>query len=191
MLKKSVIAAASIAVAAFAQPAAAQTPYVGVSFGTSDYKDACQDVSGPGISCDDKATAWRIFGGYQFNRHFAAELAYHNLGEIEASNSFGAKATIKATTWDLVGVGLLPFGTNFAGYGKLGLYYGKTEASSNFGISGDDTNTGLTWGLGVQWDPMPPLGLRLEWQQYNDVGGDDSGKGNINVLSLNALWRFR
>ena len=193
---KPAIAVLAILGSAFALPAAAQvsmsSTYAGTSVGQADFKDGCQDVTGPGVSCDDKDTAWRIFGGYQFNRNFAAELGYHNLGEIRASNAFtGRTAKIKASAGELVGVGLLPFADQFGAYGKLGLYYGKTEATSNFGVSGDDTNTGVTWGIGLQYDPMPALGLRVEWQQYHDIGGDNSGKGNINVLNLAALWRFR
>lgn len=48
------------------------------------------------------------------------------------------------------------------------------------------------WGVGGQWDAMASLGVRLEWQQYHDVGGDSlGGKENINVISVGALWRFR
>jgi len=194
MRNKAVVAAAGMAAALLALPANAQmnNAYVGASVGQADYKDGCQGVSGPGISCDDKDTAWRIFGGYQFSRNLAAELGYHNLGEIKASNSFnGATATIKASAWELVGVGLLPFANRFSGYGKLGLYYGTTEGSSNFSASATDNNTGLTWAVGLQFDPTPPVGLRVELQQYHDIGGDNTGKGNINVLNVGALWRFQ
>jgi OOP family OmpA-OmpF porin len=194
MLKRSVMAIGVLGAIALAAPASAQmsNAYVGASIGQADFKDACADISGPGISCDDKDTAWRIFGGYQFSRNLAAEVAYHNLGEIKATNSgTGASASIKASAWDLVAVGLLPFSAQFAGYGKLGVFYGTTEGNSNVGVSATDNNTGLTWALGLQFDPTPPLGLRLELQQYHDIGGDNTGKGNINVLSVGALWRFR
>lgn len=193
-MKKTAIALGIIG-AALALPAGAQSfnPsafYAGASFGQSDFKDGCQDVTGPGVTCDDKDTAWRIFGGYQINRNFAAELGYQDLGEIKASGG-GVDAAVKAHAWDLSAIGLLPFANQFAGFGRLGLYSGKTELTSNVGVSGDDSNTGLTWGLGLQWDPMRQLGVRVEWQQYHDIGGDNSGKGNINVLNVGALWRFQ
>jgi OOP family OmpA-OmpF porin len=196
MKKASLIAIVSITAAAFAAPAAAQMRaadgkgfYVGAALGQSDFKDGCSDVAAPGVSCDNKDTAWKFFGGYQFNRNFAAELGYTDLGKISASAP-GVTAEIKASAWELDAVGLLPFASQFAGYGRLGLYYGKTEGTSNVIPSESDSNTGLTWGLGLQWDPMAKLGLRVEYQQYHDIGGDNTGKGNINVLSLGALWRF-
>lgn len=46
--------------------------YVGASIGKAEAKDVCTGVSGPGVTCDDKDTTWKIFGGYQFNRNFSA-----------------------------------------------------------------------------------------------------------------------
>src|SRR2546428_13995713 len=85
---KSAVAVLGIATSVFALPAAAQMNtsafYAGVSVGQSKFKDACSGV-GAGVSCDDKDTAWRILGGYQFNRNLAAELGYHKFGETKAT----------------------------------------------------------------------------------------------------------
>ena len=114
-------------------------------------------------------TAWRILGGYQFNRNFAAELGYHNLGETKASAP-GVDAKIKATVWELVGVGMWPIANQFGVYGKLGAHHSEAKLDSNVGVSGKDTGNGLTFGAGLQYDVMPALGLRAEWQRYQKVG---------------------
>ena len=36
----------------------------------------------------------------------------------------------------------------------------------------------------------PNLGARLEWQRYQSVGGDNTGKENIDVFSIGALYSF-
>jgi OOP family OmpA-OmpF porin len=187
---KSAIAVLGITAAAFALPAAAQMNmsafYVGGSVGQSHFKNGCSGLA-PGVSCDEKDTAWRALLGYQVNRNFGAELGYHNLGELKASAGTLSE-TIKANAWELVGVGLWPFADQFGVYGKLGGY----RASSKDSISGKDTNTGVTFGGGLQWDIMQNLGLRGEWQRYNKVGGNNTGgKENIDVLSIGAVWRFR
>ncbi|HEY5897364.1 MAG TPA: outer membrane beta-barrel protein [Burkholderiales bacterium] len=192
-MKKTAIALGIIG-AALALPAGAQglnmsAFYVGATLGQSEFKDSCDGI-GAGVSCDEKDTAWRLLGGYQFNRNFAAELGYHNFGETKASAG-GISASIKSKAWELVGIGSLPVANQFSLYGKLGGYRADTELTSNFGASGKDTNTGWTYGFGAQWDPMAQLGVRVEWQQYRDVGGDNSGKGEINVLSVGGIWRFR
>src|SRR3989442_4972936 len=83
-------------------------PYVGGSLGRSEMKDACKGVS---ISCDKTDKAWKIFGGYQFNRNLAAELAYTDLGETKASGVHGGVAVdrnVKAKALGLVGVCSMP-----------------------------------------------------------------------------------
>jgi OmpA-OmpF porin, OOP family len=191
MHMKSAVIAIALGASVFALPAAAQvnmsSVYVGATVGQAEFKDACSGVS---VSCDDKDTAWRLLAGYQINRNFAVEVGYHDLGEAKASAG-GVNASIKATAWELLGVGILPIANQFSAYGKLGVYYAKSEGTSNVGASADETNTGLTWGVGAQWDVIRNLGLRLEWQQYRDVGGESlGGEDPINVLSIGAIWRF-
>ena len=33
--------------------------------------------------------------------------------------------------------------------------------------------------------------MRGEWQRYDNVGSDSTSKGDIDVISVGALWRFR
>lgn len=172
-------------------PAAAQETgfYVGASIGQSEFKDACSDLPA-GFSCDEKDTAWKIFGGYQFNRHFAAELGYNDLGEVSASG-FGLTAATEVTAWELVAVGSFPVVDRFSVYGKLGAYRAETEFSSNILASEDETNSGLTFGLGVRYDITRNLGVRGEWQRYNDVGDENTtGEGDLSVLSIGIVWKF-
>jgi OmpA-OmpF porin, OOP family len=192
MKMKSAILAVAFAASTFALPAVAQMNmsafYVGATVGQSKFKNACDGTTG---SCDDKDTAWRILAGYQLNRNFAVEAGYHDLGEAKASGA-GVNASISTKLGELLAVGMLPIANQFSLYGKLGGYYAKSEGTSNVGVSADEKNSGLTYGAGAQWDPMANLGVRLEWQQYHDVGGDSlGGKDNIDVLSVGAIWRFR
>jgi OOP family OmpA-OmpF porin len=180
--------------AAFAQArgAAADTGwYVGGSFGQST-----TDCNVPaGFSCDDKDTAWKIFGGYQINRNFAAEAGYSQLGEVTATGG-GVNAKAKATAWDLVGVGSYPLSNQFSIYGKLGFYNGEVKVSSNVaGGSGKKTTTDLTYGAGVQYNFSRNLGLRGEWQRYasakqpaTTVTVED--KSDVDVLSIGVVYKF-
>jgi OOP family OmpA-OmpF porin len=169
---------ALIAPAALAQP---QMPgwYVGGSLGQSEFKDCGL----PG--CDDKDTAWRIFGGYEINRNFAVELGYTDLGEVSAPG-----ASAEATAWELVGVGSFPVADRFSIYGKLGGYRADTEARIG-GLSRDESNTGITYGVGAQYDFTRTVGVRAEWQRYADVGDDNvGGEGDVDVLSVGVRVKF-
>ena len=99
--EKHVFAALGVlfaAAMACAAPAGAQGFYVGGSIGQMKAKDACSGISGAGVSCDDKDTAWRILGGYQVNRNFGAEVGYHDFGKAKASFP-GGSAEIKAAAY--------------------------------------------------------------------------------------------
>jgi OOP family OmpA-OmpF porin len=188
---KSAVAVLGLAAAAFALPAAAQMNmsafYVGATIGQSKFKDACEGTTS-GVSCDDKDTAWRLLAGYQFHPNFAAEIGYHNFGEAKASG-FGAEAKAKATAWELVGLGIWPVANQFGIYGKFGLHHSEVKFESNVGVNDKTTGNGTTFGAGLQWDVMPALGLRAEWQRYQKVGGESDNK--LDVLSLGGVWRFR
>jgi OOP family OmpA-OmpF porin len=178
-MMKSAVAILAVAAAMFSLPAAAQlnmsSVYVGGSLGRSNFK-----------APSETDTAWRLFGGYQFHRNFAAEIGYHDLGEVNF-----VQGDRSAKLWELVGVGMWPVANALSVYGKLGGYYGKSELQSAVVPSGDDTNGGLTYGVGAQYDFMPQAGVRVEWQRYDNVGGNTTGETDIDVVNVGLLWRFR
>jgi OOP family OmpA-OmpF porin len=196
MSNKSTIAVLSFAAATvFAVSALAQTTqetgaYVGLSIGQSKAKDACKGVTGAGISCKDTDTAFKIFGGYQFNRYIAAEGAYTDFGKAKATGT-GVSAEIKSHAWELVAVGSYPIGTSgFAPYAKFGFYRGEAKLSSNVGVSAKESNNDWTGGIGVRYDIMRNFAVRAEWQRYNSVGGSSTGNADVDVFSVGALYKF-
>ena len=172
--------------------------YLGASIGQSQAKDTCDDSAG--FSCDDQDTAWKVFAGYQFNRHLAVEAGYTDLGEFGLSGVLGGvsvRGTIEVTAFELMGVGSFPVAERFSLYGKLGLYRAETEQTitGTFGPvtrtdSVSESNTDLTFAFGARFDITRNLGIRAEWQRYLDVGGGEIGEDDIDVLSLGVLWRF-
>jgi OOP family OmpA-OmpF porin len=197
MNKKALIAVLGVSAAAFALPAAAQgmsAVYIGGGLGQSKFKGACDGVSGTGVSCDDKDTSFKIFGGYQLNRNFAGELGYTDLGKAKASGP-GGSTELSATAWELSAVGLFPVMDALSIFGRLGGYWGEGKLSGS-GASGSKTTTNLTFGLGLQYDFTKNLGVRGEWQRYSKVkvkddasGTEDSG--DIDVLGISVLYRFQ
>ncbi len=186
-------AAAAFAGSALAQDKTQETGfYAGLAIGQSKIKDFCGSVNGlgTGLSCDDKDTAWKVFGGYQFNRYIAAEGAYTDFGKITL-NGPGGNAEIKSNAWELLAVGSYPIGTSgFAPYIKAGVYRGEAKLSSSVGISAKEHNNDWTAGLGVRYDIMRNFAVRAEWQRYADIGGGDSGKSDVDVISIGALYKF-
>lgn len=198
MISKSAVVVFGLAAATFALPAAAQLRatglYLGGSLGQAKAKDFCNGLSGTGVSCDDKDTAWKLFAGYQFHPNVAVELGYADLGKAKASDPT-AEVSDEATAWDLTAVGSWPVANQFSIYGRFGFYRSEVKSKvsiSGFGSASDDkTTTDITFGLGARYDITRNLGIRAEWQRYNDVKDAFDTKSNVDVLSIGALYRFQ
>ena len=165
---------------AFAQESASHV-YAGATFGQAHWRSGCLS----GSSCDDTNRALRVFGGYQINRIFAAEVGFHNLGKAT-----GSTASVKGNAWETVGIAAWPVFGALSAYGKLGIFRGKAEGSGAL-IPNKETNYSPTYGFGAQWEFNRNIALRGEWQNYQRLGGGTIPKGDINVLSAGALWRFQ
>lgn len=197
MKTKYLIGAFAFAAAAFALPASAQmsapswsSVYIGGSLGQADADLDCDGA----LSCDNKDTAWRVFGGYQFNRHFSVELGYANLGK--ATQDFGGGDTLEAeaTAFDASVVGAFPVGP-VSIYGRLGLYRADLEVNEPLFGNVEESSNGVLVGVGVQWDFTKNLGVRGEWTRYDGLDGQAASGGetsvDIDVLSIGLLWRFQ
>ena len=193
---KALVPVLGLSAAAFALPAAAQNMsavYIGGGFGQSQFKGACDNVSGAGVSCDDKDTSFRLFGGYQLNRNFAAELGYSDLGKAKVTDPFGS-TELGVTAWDLSAVGMFPVMDALAIFGRLGGYWGEAKLSG--GASGSKTTTNLVYGLGLQYDFMKNFGVRGEWSRYSKVKAKNDATGveddgDVDVLGVSVLYRFQ
>ena len=165
--------------------------YLGASVGQSK----ARHVNCAGFdSCDSKAAAFGILGGYQINRNFAAELGYHDFGRVTFSAP-GVSGNIKASAAELVGLAAYPVAGQFSLYGKLGAYRAEAKLSASLAGLGSgslkDRTTDLTFGFGARYDVTRETGVRAEWQRYKNVGGDDTGgKSDIDVISIGLIWRF-
>ena len=184
MKSRLVIASLGAAAAFVALPAAAQmsksSAYLGGGIGQSKFKDTCADLSSPGGTCDDKDTAWKLFGGYQLNRNFAAELGYSDLGKAKASDAAGDGVEAKSWATELSAIGSFPIEA-FSIFGRLGGYYGKTDLSGL--ASGSKSTTNVTYGAGVQYDFTKQVAMRLQYDRYRftDVFNDKLGVGETSL----------
>ncbi|MCK9202395.1 MAG: OmpA family protein [Gallionella sp.] len=183
--------------------------YVGGNIGQSrakidDARIISQLPGTPLVSDDNTNIAFKLLGGYQFNKNFALEAGYFNLGE------FGYTATtvppalagtlsgkIKLQGLNLDAVGMLPLDDKFSVFGRLGLQY--AQAKDTFSSTGvvaapadpNPSKNALNYkaGLGVQYDFTQALGMRVEAERYriNDAIGN---KGDVDMYSLGLVYRF-
>jgi OOP family OmpA-OmpF porin len=156
------------------------------------------------INDDNRDTGYKVFAGYQFNKNFALEGGYFDLGKFgftaattSASLLPGTlNGNIKLSGVNLDAVGTAPINERFSVIGRLGINY--AEAKDSFSGTGavsvadpspkkHDTNYKL--GVGVQYAFSPLWALRAEAERYrvNDAVGN---KGDIDLWSLGLTYRF-
>lgn len=183
-----------LAAAAAAAPAAAQEQgiYLGGSGGYSQYREVCDTQQALLVPCDDNHTTWRAFTGYQFNRWFALEFGYADLGNAEGVGP-GTSFTYKVRdAFDLSAVLLLPVADSLSVLARAGAFQARATLDVNTaGTTTHAASSGGGWiiGLGAEYR-LGPIGVRAEWQHYKNVGGPATGEDNIDVLSAGVLWRF-
>lgn len=203
---KAALAILGMAAALVAAPAAGQGGdergiYLGGSLGYSQYKDSCKNLF---IPCEDHDTAWRFFGGYQFNRNWAAEFGFGDFGEVQGSGIIpaGGNATFRTHSYgfDLTGIGNLYITQRLSLFGRLGAYMGRTTRDIEFtnfpNVNDAKTNSGLTYGAGLGYD-LGRFGVRAEWRRYDNIGTNQnsgiegaSGTDEVDIFSIGALFRF-
>lgn len=197
--------------ALLAAPALAQDTshyYGGVSAGRSKTDtDAAGLTSGllPGVaaassSTDDKDNAFKLFGGYQFNRNIAVEGGYFHLGK----NSFNAvtapagtlagQSKVQGLNLDLVGT--LPLTERFSALARVGVQHAWSKSSFSgtgaaAGVVGSSkrNDSDAKVGLGMQYAISPAMWVRAEFERYrlkNAVGQ----RNNVDVASVSLVFPF-
>jgi OmpA-OmpF porin, OOP family len=198
-MKKGVVAALAIAAAATAAPAAAQQAanekgiYLGASGGYSVYQSSCENLV---VSCDDDSTAVKGFVGYRFNRYWAAELGGGKLGRAQGAGDIAGigpgSFEQKSYGGDLSALGSIPIVGGLSVFGRLGAYMTRTTVDQEIpGVQTHDakTQSGFTYGAGVVYQ-LGFVGLRAEWQRYDNIGVPGIGKDDLDLYMIGALIQF-
>ncbi|MBI4161072.1 MAG: outer membrane beta-barrel protein [Acidobacteria bacterium] len=149
-------------------------------------------------SVDDSGTGWKIFGGYQFAKHFGVEGGFVDLdktsfdGTSDGTGSLYSAGTVTSTSEAnglfAAAVGILPVVKNFSVFGKAGLmnWDGDTTLSDSSGtLAGSDDGSDPMFGVGVEFRRGTMVSLRAEWEQFSDILGTD-----VDLISGNILFRF-
>ena len=192
--------------AAFAQDTSHY--YGGLSVGQSKTQtDAAGLTSGllPGVgvlnsTTDEKDTAYKLFGGYQFNRNIALEGGYFDLGK----NSFNAntvpagtlagESRVHGLNLDLVGT--LPFTERFSALARVGVQHAWSKSTASGTGAGalvapnsKHNDSGAKVGFGLQYEMSPAVWIRGEVERYrikNAVGQ----RNNVDVATLSLVFPF-
>ena len=184
--------------------------YGGLSVGRSraplPFEQITQDRLLPGqtlnaLTRDEKDTAFRLFGGLQFNRYLGLEAGLFDLGKfsfgsvVTPAGSLNGQVKVRGLSLDLVGT--MPITENLSALARVGAQYARTRSSlSSTGAvllpgqtSFTERETNPKVGLGLQYAFSPGFMMRGEIERYriNDALGR---KEDVNVASLSLVFPF-
>jgi OmpA-OmpF porin, OOP family len=187
------LVAALLALAVASTPALSQDAgwVIGAGGGRSQFNDGCLQPVAPGAACDDGASTWRAFFGYQFNAYLGYEIGYADFGKMKQSVGGVEAATFETTAIDAVLVATIPAGQSFAFFGKVGYFSWDLDRTivgvGTTNVSGGD----MTYGFGVKYNLTKNMSLRAERLRYLSVGDETlTGSADVTVDLLTLAIRF-
>lgn len=179
--------------------------YGGVSAGRSANRfetgDFSSGVAGVSESSDERATGWKLYGGYKFNQTFGIEGGYVNLGKFNYGYADGAgnaaQQSYKVNGFSLAGTATLPLGQGFSAFGKAGFFVSRAADSASgtavgfTQLNGDHRVATPLLGVGLQYDLNKSYALRAEYENYGTVGNQAaSGRAKADLLSVGLTFKF-
>jgi len=203
------LAALVLASSSIAATAADSGWYAGVSLGQSKVDaDAGQlkselealGATSVAASVNNTDTGWKLFGGYQLNKNLGFEAAYVDLGSF---NSNATYATLAGSPYQsktdgkgflLSVVGTLPVSDTVAIFGKIGAFSWDLDATASTSLASTSlsaSGTDLAYGLGANWQINKTIGLRAEWERFQDIGGKNGfNQHDVDLYSIGAVFHF-
>jgi OmpA-OmpF porin, OOP family len=182
--------------------------YLGLGGGYSRAKFYTADFSSGGLATDSKKefdSGYKMFLGYQFNRSWAIEAAYTNLGNFQyhyeniVPGGGSERDDYKVTGFSLSLLPIVPLGNRFSIYGRLGVF--SSTARRTVAVDSTGTKTGFSaqasdisplTGVGMQLKLDEETDVRVEYENYGRVGSTDAGVGraNVQMLSVSAVFKY-
>lgn len=183
--------------------------YFGLSAGQARHKLDEESLStralSPGIATiieqrEERANAYKLFYGWQWNRYLGAEAGYFDLGR----SSFNARTvpagtldgTMRIRGYNLDLVATLPLGDTVSLLGRAGVAFARTRGSfvgtgGATVVSPSPTDRQNNWkaGLGVQVAFSPSVLMRAEAERYR-VSDGLGQRGRINTYTVSLVFPF-
>jgi OOP family OmpA-OmpF porin len=178
--------------------------YVGGGAGQAkvmQFSNTCGMIANAGgtvSDCDNRGTAFKGFGGYQFLRYFGVETGYVDFGRARAKVSTPGQGDVdfKTRAIFLEGVAKVPIINRLSFLAKGGVVRWNTKlnvaASTGLALaSPSDSGVSGMYGAGFEYMFGNSFGIRAEYEIYENIGDDTTtGESHIHMISVSGLLRF-
>lgn len=159
---------------------------------------------------DDKDAGYGFFGGYRMFANLAFEGGYLDLGEVsyrdtssgtdlltDETATFSQKIGAKTSGLTLSALGILPLSYRSEIYARAGVMFATNNLRLhvNYVTSGESasisgSSTSLLAGIGGGFTFAEIYTARLEYQRVFDVGTSDTGRADIDMISVGMTVTF-
>ena len=182
-MKKNILIAL-IAAAAIAPVAAQAESYVGVSIGRGEQK-----WSADGDSIKDHDTAYKFFGGYQFNTNVGIEAGWADLGKMVMSDGSDSISSHPRSLY-VAATGTYPLAERFALTGKIGAARTRTTVTLSGIGEGKETKTTLLLGVGGTYAITPTVQAVAEYEYFGKVFDEEGLSMKASALTVGVRFKF-
>jgi opacity protein-like surface antigen len=186
--------------------------YVGAGLGSFSLQSEAISLDLEGLEIDTGRDfdgsdfAFKVLGGWQWNKYIAFEVEYFDGGNPEdkfdfsysdSEIDFDGQITIEADTsgWIFSALGIWPLGDSFNLFAKLGFVTWSVDGRAVIKVPdfdyqdswsiGSEDGTDFAWGLGGTWNFTDNMGVRAEYQQF-----ELDEFNNVNLASASFIYKF-
>ncbi|MEJ0085274.1 MAG: OmpA family protein [Pseudomonadota bacterium] len=149
---------------------------------------------------NERDTGFKVFGGYQFNKYWAMESGYYDLGDFGFTSFTAPPGTLHGVLGvrglNLDAVLSLPFTEKFSAFGRAGVAFSEVEgAFESTGLvtvlepDSEKRAANYKFGVGLQYDFTRRFGMRLEAERYR-IDDSVGNRGDVDLFSAGVLLRF-
>jgi hypothetical protein len=167
--------------------ASAEGGYLGASYGQVEYKLSSAEIAGLNAMgrtvLDDSDQAFKVFGGYRYNKNIAVEVSYANLGDLEVSDVSLGGVRSETSGYSLSAVGLLPVTEQIDLFAKAGAFIWSVDGYSNAARMRGNDGSDMTYGIGAAYT-FGVTTLRAEVERF------EIGSSNLDMVSAGLSLNF-
>jgi len=163
-------------------------PYIGLGIGSAEYKVDFTSLGGGNV--EESGTGTKLYGGYAFNKYFAAEATYYNFAEAsvgaveitpEGSVFSGA---VDMTGFGAYAVGMYPLSKEVNLMAKVGVLSWDADLTVNE-TNGSNDGTDVAFVVAASYAFTKELLVTAEWESF------DSDNPELSMLSVGFKFIFK
>ncbi|WP_077530455.1 porin family protein [Vreelandella utahensis] len=160
-------------------------PYSGIGGGMASLADACDNL---GSSCDDEATAFRIYSGARLLSNFGVEVGYTQSQEFELDDTSGTDLSLRGL--DVTGLVHLPIGGRADVFLKAGGFFWDSEFEGP--SSAEENGISLRTGVGAQLGITEHLYIRADYDYVPNVDYSNGAldEDDLSLISGSVQYHF-